>query len=267
MLNQFVVQWLPGMTNLAQAHRLAGQQHDNLCGTYWGAIFLRSRNHLYTPEQIAQIAGTVLPRCEASDCIPTGAVSRQDYHVSLPMTDQIEQSGTSVLGLIKAIDQLSNSDYCLIPVQAKWSSDQVDAVLSLCLNNSDWNLVPLCNIRTAHLWGAQLPVSDAIAYLSGASISPPAADWNVGHFLVLAGTVTGTERRLILACDTYPMFGWQGYHLQSIDAIAAALDRGDGNQGGILLFADVQHKTAIEQELRQQQFTIEPWDNGSPVPQ
>ena len=110
-------------------------------------------------------------------------------------------------------------------------------------------------------------MSEAIAYLNGSPISPPEADWNVGHFLVLAGAVIGSERRLILVCDTYPMFGWQGYHLQSIEAIAAALNRADGNRGGILLFADVQHKSAIEQELQSQQFTIEPWDNGSPVAQ
>ena len=153
MLNQFVVQLLPGMTTLTEAHRSAGQQHDNLCGTYWGAVFLRSYNYLHTPEQVAQIAGTVLPICEASDCIPKGAVSRQDYHLSLPMTDQIEQAGTSVSGLIKAIDQLSSGAYCLIPVQAQWSGDQVSAVLSLCQNYPDWNLVPLCNLRTNHLWG------------------------------------------------------------------------------------------------------------------
>lgn len=266
MFNQFSVQLLPGMSKLAEVHRLAGQQQDNLCGAYWEAIFLRSHNLNYTPEQIARIAGSILPICDPLACIPQGATPRQDYQFSLPTTEQVEQAGTSVQGLIKAIEQLSQGADCLIPIQAKWSSDRVSEVLSLCENNPDWDLVPLCNLRTNHLWGTQLPITDAIAYLNGNTIRPPSADWNVGHFLLLAGTVRGKERSLILACDTYPIFGWQGYHLQSANAITQALDRGDGYQGGILLFASVQHRAAIEQTFLSQAFMIEPWDNGSPVP-
>ncbi len=265
MLNQFSVQLLPEMARIAEAHRLAGQQHDNLCGAYWAAIFLRSRGFCYTPEQVAQLAGTVLPVCDPLACIPKGATSRQDYDLPLPTTEQSEQAGTSVSGLMAAISQLSAGTYCLIPVQAEWSTDRIHAIMAVC-ENEEWHLVPLCNLRTNHLWGGQLSISHAIAYLNGDGVNPPSADWNVGHFLVLAGTVSGKERSLILACDTYPSLGWQGYHLQSTDAIAQALNRGDGDQGGVLLFASQQNKAAIEQELQAQGFTIEAWDNGSPAP-
>jgi hypothetical protein len=265
MLNQLSVQLLPEMTRIAEAHHLAGQQHDNLCGAYWAAIFLRSRGFSYTPEQVAQLAGTVLPIGDPLTCIPKGATPRQDYHLPLPTTEQNEQAGTSVGGLMAAIEQLSAGAYCLVPVQAKWSVERIHAMMAVC-ENEDWQLVPLCNLRTNHLWGGQLSVSQAIAYLNGDQSTPPSADWQVGHFLVLAGTVIGKERSLMLACDTYPMLGWQGYHLQPAKAIAQALNRGDGNQGGILLFAAQQHKTAIAQELQEQGFTIEPWDNGSPAP-
>lgn len=264
MLNQFSVQLLPGMVKLVEAHRLAGQQHDNLCGAYWGAIFLRSHGFDYTSEQVAQLAGTVLPIADSA-CIPNGAISHQEYGVTLPTTTQIEEAGTSVSGLMSAIEQLAQA-YCLIPVQAEWTVEQVWRIIAVCENHPNWNLVPMCNLRTGHLWGSHLAISDAIAYLNGDSVSPSAADWNVGHFLLLAGTVKG-KRALILACDTYPMFGWQGYHLQSPDAIVQALNRGDGYAGGILLFVAVQHKVAIEQELSAQNFTIAAWDNGSPAPQ
>jgi len=125
-------------------------------------------------------------------------------------------------------------------------------------------MIPLCNIRTSHLWGSQLPVSDAIAYLKGDLISAPPADWNVGHFLILAGLVKGESRSLVLVCDTYPTFGWQGYHLQSLEAIAQSLNRGDGCEGGILLFANRLDQVAIEQHVRDQGFWVNVWDNGSP---
>lgn len=266
MLNQFSIQLLSGVVKIVEAHRAAGQQHDNLCGTYWAAIFLRSCGFNYTSEQVAQHAGTVLPLADSGSCIPNGAISRQDYHAPLPTTNQIEQAGTSVIGLMQAIEQLSQGDYCLIPIQAQWSVAQVEKIIALCENNPDWNAVPLCNLRTDFLWGAQLPLAQAIAYLAGDWITPPAADWGVGHFLVLAGTVKGKERTLILVCDTYPMLGWQGYHLQSVAAIAQALNRGDDYQGGVLLFAAAQNKAAIAQELRARGFVIEPWDNGSPSP-
>jgi len=61
------------------------------------------------------------------------------------------------------------------------------------------------------------------------------------------------------------MFGWQGYHLQSADAIAQALNRGDGCGGGILLFAASQDQTQIEQQAREAGFSVGVWDNGSPM--
>lgn len=267
MYHSFSVSLLPGVVTIVESHRIAGQQHDNLCGAYWAAIFLRSCGFNYTSEQVAQVAGSVLPTADPSTCIPKGTQSRQDYHLSLPITEHIEQAGTSVIGLIRVIEQFSQGAYCLIPIQAQWTAARLEAITELCETHPDWNIVPLCNLRTDHLWGAGLAIDQAIAYLNGESIDPPVADWQVGHFFVLAGTVKGNQRSLMLVCDTYPSLGWQGYHLQSVEALTQALNRGDRNQGGILLFAAVQHQAEIEQKARSLHFTIAPWDNGSPVPQ
>ncbi|PSB31834.1 hypothetical protein C7B82_06315 [Stenomitos frigidus ULC18] len=260
----FSVQLLPGMIQLAKAHQLAGQQHDNLCGPYWVAMLLRSRGfHQLTPEQVAQLAGSVLPTGDPKTWLPERARSRQDYGLALPVAAGLGDAGTSAQGLITAVTQLSNGAYTLLPIQTEWSAARVETILERC-HHPEWNAVPLCNIRTKPLWGSSLPVSDAIAYLNGATITPPPPDWNVGHFFALAGTVEGSARSLILTCDTYPSFGWQGYHLQPSDAIAQALNRGDGNGGGILLLIATQDKEDVEQVIRGEGFAIGAWDNGSP---
>ncbi|XGW00329.1 MAG: hypothetical protein ACAF41_15510 [Leptolyngbya sp. BL-A-14] len=261
----FSVQLLPGMVKLASVHRLAGQQQDNLCGPYWIAMLLRSCGfHQLTPEQVAQCAGSVLPTGDPKTWLPRNASPREDYSVALPVATGLSDAGTSAQGLMTAVSTLSHELYTLVPIQADWSAVRVEAVLDLCRHPA-WNAIPLCNIRTDHLWGANLAVSEAIAYLNnGETIVPPPADWNVGHFLALAGTVKGAARSLILTCDTYPSFGWQGYHLQSTDAIAQALNRGDGNGGGILLFVATQDQEQVEQCIKEAGFTIGVWDNGSP---
>ncbi|MBC7970201.1 MAG: hypothetical protein H7Z11_08765 [Verrucomicrobia bacterium] len=260
----FLVQLLPGMVRLADVHRLAGQQHDNLCGPYWIAMLLRSRGfHQLTSEQVAQCAGSVLPIGDPKTWLPKTASSRQDYSVALPVAAGLGDAGTSAQGLIAAVSTLSDGAYTLVPIQTEWSAARIEVMLDLCRQPA-WNAIPLCNLRTDHLWGASLAVSDTIAYLNGEIITPPPPDWNVGHFLALAGMVEGHARSLILTCDTYPNFGWQGYHLQPADAIAQSLNRDDGNGGGILLFVATQHKDSVEQQATEQGFAIDVWDNGSP---
>lgn len=260
------IQLLLSMGALSQEHQRSGQQPDNLCGPYWVGILLRQAGVEVTAEQIALAAGSVLPVGEPQTWLPRGAQSRQDYCLPIPITDCMRDAGTSAQGLVQAMTELSNQTYCLIPLQTQWSADRLFGLLNLCQEHPEWNAVLLANLKTGHLWGAGLPVSEAIAYLYGQPITPPVADWDVGHFLVLAGTVTGAVNSLVLVCDTYPRFGWQGYHLQSAEAIANALNRGDGAGGGILVFVAVQHRTQVEQAAIAQGLQVEIWDNGSPIP-
>lgn len=260
------IQLLPGMLQIVGEHQRAGQQPDNLCGPYWAALLLRSRGfHHLTSEHIAQLAGSVLPTGDPITWLPQGAHSQQDYGLPLPTTTSAKAAGTSAQGLIAAVLEQSEHHYTLLPLQAEWSAERVDVVLQLCWQNPVWNAVPLCNVRTGHLWGSHLNVKDAIDYLNGELMTAPPADWNVGHFMALAGTVMGQTRSLVLVCDTYPIFGWQGYHLQSSDAIAQALNRADGNGGGILLFIATQDKEQVEQAAKAKGFEVAVWDNGSPM--
>ncbi|MBW4661484.1 MAG: hypothetical protein KME15_22660 [Drouetiella hepatica Uher 2000/2452] len=260
----FSVGLLPGFDRIMLEHRLAGQQPDNLCGPYWVAVLLRSRGITLTPEQVAQMAGSILPTGNPETWLPSGANSRQDYCLALPEATDLREAGTSAQGLMAAVSALSDNAHRFVPLQADWTVDRLETVLQLCQNHSNWNAIPLCNLRTDSLWGASLPVGDAISYLSEEAIMPPPADWNVGHFLVLAGMVKGM-RSLGLICDTYPKFGWQGYHLQPFDVLAQALNRGDGYGGGILLFISQSDQEEVELQFKQEGFAIECWDNGSPI--
>jgi hypothetical protein len=112
--------------------------------------------------------------------------------------------------------------------------------------------------------GIALALGDALAYLSGEDIDPPKVDWNIGHYLTLAGTVKGTARSfstdtgrtLVIVRDSYPTFGWDGYHLQPAEAIANALRRDDGAEGGVLLFVAAKNQLEIEGETRARGFDI-----------
>lgn len=259
------VQMLAGVPQLLQQHRLAGQQHDNLCGPYWAAILLQTLGINAEPSKLALTAGTVLPIGEPDQWVPAGMNPRQDYAVSLPCTDRLHEAGTSVPGLITAVTLASAANYLFVPLHTQWSPERVEAVIELCQSHPDWQAVPIANIRTGHLWGSNLQVEDAIAYLNGEVITIPAADWDVGHFVMLAGMVKGSQQNLILVGDTYPKLGWSGYYLQSPGAIAAALNRDDGTEGGILLFVKAGDHAAVEQAAQTQGFKIAAWDNGSPV--
>ncbi|MBD2068044.1 hypothetical protein H6F93_11000 [Leptolyngbya sp. FACHB-671] len=256
---------LPGVSQIVQAHRLAGQQHDNLCGPYWAALLLRVYAKLsISTEQAASLAGSVLPMGDPLTWVPKGVRPRYDYGVALPQTDCIQDAGTAAAGLIEAVSSVSREKFSLIPLKADWSENQVEALILLCQENPDWVAVPICNLRTGHLWGSALPLGDAIAYLQGVDIQPPSADWNVGHFVVLAGKIHGTARSLLIVQDTYPEFGWDSYHLQPAAAIAAALNCGDGSEGGVLLFVATQYKAEVEARSKEKGFAIAPWDNGTP---
>ncbi|TMQ03893.1 MAG: hypothetical protein E6J90_52655 [Deltaproteobacteria bacterium] len=61
---------------------------------------------------------------------------------------------------------------------------------------------------------------------------------------------------LVLVHDSYPTLGWNGRHLQPARLVAAALERGDGREGGILAVAP-------SDELRAVAGEVGLWDNGT----
>jgi hypothetical protein len=262
----FVVRWLPGADRLAQAHRAAGQQLDNLCGAHWGSILLAADGVSVDAESLAADAGTALPAGDPYDFIPDGSQPRRDYRLPLPVATSPEDSGTSILGLVDAVTKASAGARALVPLRATWTEERVSAVLRLCREQPGWGAVPLANIRTGSLWGSRLPLADVLAWLAGSEVPRPPSDWDVGHFVTIAGTLEGSARSFLVVRDSYPAFGWDAHHLQPPEAMAAALERGDGREGGIALYVAQDDRPDVERAAKDSGFEIGGWDNGTPWP-
>jgi hypothetical protein len=233
----FTLQLLSGVERSLTAHQQEGQQPDNLCGPYWVGILLKSLAALnIRGDQIALLADSILLIANPALSVPPCAINRLDYQVELAQTTDVTITGTSVPGLIKATELASVGQFALVPLSTNWTEASVESVFNICQQHLDWNIVPLCNIQTGLLWGSRLGVVEAITYLSGGMMQPPPHDWDVGHFVVLAGRVSGKGRSLMVIQDTYPVLGWNGYHLQPAEILAQALTRTDGSQGGMALF-------------------------------
>jgi hypothetical protein len=113
------------------------------------------------------------------------------------------------------------------------------------------------------LWGSRPPVEILLGELEGQPVLDPAADWDVGHFVELEMLIRGPKRSLVVVHDSYPSLGWDGRHLQPPRALAAALLRGDGREGGVLAVAansrvEVVRALAVEIGLE-----IGIWNNGT----
>jgi hypothetical protein len=121
----------------------------------------------------------------------------------------------------------------------------------------------IANVRTGRLWGSRPPVEILLGELEGQPVLDPAADWDVGHFVELEMLIRGPGRSLVVVHDSYPSLGWDGRHLQPPRALAAALLRGDGREGGVLAVAansrvEVVRALAVEIGLE-----IGIWNNGT----
>lgn len=260
-----MVRLLPGAHRVAREHRLAGQQLDNLCGAYWGATLLRTFGGAdVRAEDVAVLAGSLLPVGDPSSWVPPGADNRIDYRKPLPVASDPALSGTSAPGLAWAIERASAGRFVCIPLRASWTAERVQDVLTLCHEHPGWEAIPVCNVRTGKLWGSRPALADVLAYLAGNDVTPPPPDWDCGHFVSVAGTVSGPERAMALVRDSYPGFGWDMHYLQPFDSLASALERGDGREGGMLLFTEAGHEGEVAEAARARGLDVAMWDNGTP---
>jgi hypothetical protein len=101
-------------------------------------------------------------------------------------------------------------------------------------------------------------------HLAGRTVEAPPPDWDCGHFLSVAACVCGPGGVLVALRDTYPQLGLGGYHLQPVGALAVALERGDGLEGGVLCACDARAAEALAARLGEAGFELRHWDNGSP---
>jgi hypothetical protein len=231
------------------------QQKDNLCGAFQAARVLRDFGFGVEEDTVAVSAGSVLP-ADPEGSVPPGETSRMDYRDDLPLVPAAE-SGTAAGPLAAAIESLSDGVLRAVPLRGDWTSELVERLV----DSADARL--LANVRTGPFWGTHPSIESVIEELSGGHADGPPSDWDVGHFVELVSLVRGAGGSLVVVHDSYPSFGWNARHLQPPRAIAAALQRDDGREGGVLAVVRAEEASRIEALATELGLGVGAWDNGT----
>ena len=253
-----------GADRLAELHAAELPQKNELCGAFWATLALRSAG-ITTDQDAVGLAADSVISATPSDDLPPGETGRSDYRVALPTVEDSALSGTSVDGLIRALDSLSSGRLVVLPVAGPWTPEAVGAVLDAAAACTE-PCTPIANLATRHLWGSHTSLTTLLGYLiSGDADLGPAPDWDVGHFVGLFGAVQGPRGTLVIVADTYRSLGWEGVHLQPLPRLADALARkGSGRPSGVLLVGSADDAPEIERRVRAAGLQISTWDNGTP---
>jgi hypothetical protein len=253
-----------GPVALGALHAKAMPQKDNLCGCFWGSLVLAAAGVEADQDEVALESGTVLPEGDPATFVPRGQAPRRDYRVELPVAADPAEGGTAAPSLAAAVERLSGGRLAAVPVAGPWSAESVGRLVrEVAAAAPDALLV--ANLRTGALWGTRPSPAALLGFLGGGEARAPEPEWDVGHFVNLAGIVAAGERALVLVRDSYGGLGWAGHHLQPAAAVAAALRRDDGREGGLLCFAPAGDGEGLTERLAGAGFELRHWDNGTPA--
>ena len=253
---------VPDPPDFALLHEGAMPQKDQLCGAFWGALTLLAAGHPASQEDVALRAGTTLAEGDPAGWLPPGAAPRADYEATLLVASDGASAGTSAIGVARSIEELSGGALAVVPVGGPWSAGTMVSLVEIAAQTP--GCVMIANLRTGRLWGSRPPARLLLDYLHGRQVEAPPPDWDCGHFLTIAACAGGPGGALVVIRDTYPQLGWNGYHLQPAAAVAAALDRGDGYEGGVLCACDASGEEILTRRLGEVGCEVRHWDNGSP---
>lgn len=257
------VKLVPEAPGFGDLYERTAPQKDQLCGPFWGALALTAAGYAFDQDRVALHAGTSLAEGDPAEWLPSGASPRTDYGISIPLAADEPTSGTSAMGVARGIEELSGGGLAVVPVAGSWSPESVTALVEIARDTlSECALI--ANLRTGRLWGSRPPAGLFFDYLLGKPVTAPPADWDCGHFLSIVASLSGPGGTLIALRDTYRELGWGGYHLQPAEAVAAALARGDGNEGGVLCVCAPPEADALSERLKTEGFELRHWDNGTP---
>jgi hypothetical protein len=257
------VRLVPGARDLAGLHEKAIPQKDQLCGPFWGALVLTAAGRPTDQDEVALQAGTTLAEGDPSGWLPPGASPRIDYNLSIPVSPDETSAGTSAPGLARGIERLSEGTLRVIPVAGPWTTETVITLVELAASEAP-ECTLVANLRTGRLWGARPPARLLLDHLLGMPVEAPAPDWDCGHFLEIVASLSGPGGTLLTVRDTYAELGWGGYHVQPAASVAAALERDDGHEGGVLCVCEASAAAVLTGKLEQAGFELRHWDNGTP---
>src|SRR5215212_9957935 len=254
---------LPGPPDFALLYERTMPQKDQLCGAFWGSLILWAAGHAASQEEVALRAGTALAEGDPAGWLPPGASPQADYEATIPVAPDEASAGTSATGVARSIEELSGGALVVVPVAEPWSADTVVSLVEIAARAAP-ECALIANLRTGRLWGSRPPARLLLDCLLGRPVAPPPPDWDCGHFLTIAACVGGPGGVLVVLRDTYPQLGRDGYHLQPAVAVAAALVRGDGHEGGVLCACEAPAAEALARRVGKAGFEVRSWDNGSP---
>jgi hypothetical protein len=243
----------------------AEQQKDNLCGPFWAARVLNENGYsswdgeAIDEDLIALRAGTVLPEAHAGSDVPLGAASQTHYRYELPRAP-VEESGTSAERLAQVIEAASSGELACVSLRGAWNAERVERLVD---EGRSLGVRLIANVRTGRLWGSRPSIEVLLAELDGRPVQGPPADWDVGHFVELEMLIRGPKGSLVVVHDSYPSLGWGGRHLQPPRAIADALLRGDGREGGVLAVVTHAREESVKALAAMTGLETGTWDNGT----
>jgi hypothetical protein len=181
------------------------QQKDHLCGPFQGARLLleagvaRWDGEPIDQDLIAARAGTVLPAVEDHPAVPPGARSLRNYRFQLEGGSP-ERAGTAPGALAAAIEAAASGALRCLPLRGRWSADRVERLVEAA---SDRRARLVANLRTGALWASRPPLEALLAALEEDEVAdPPAADWDVGHYLELSRLIRGRRGSLVIVVDS-----------------------------------------------------------------
>jgi hypothetical protein len=257
-----------GPAALAADHDAELPQKDQLCGAFWTCLALRAfgvRERGGEPvdqDHVAREAGTTLAEGDPLQWLPPGEGSRADYRLALPVADDPAAGGTAASTLTGAMERISDGSVTSVPVAGPWTAATVTRLMELVLEHAP-DTVLVANLRTGPLWATHPAPALLLAVLAGEDVEGPPCEWDEGHFVSLAMLIRGSAGVLIGVRDTYRSLGWNGQHLQPPAAVAAALSRGDGREGGVLCVCRAGETEALRARLADAGFELRDWDNGT----
>jgi hypothetical protein len=263
---------LPGARSLLAAHRRALPQRDDLCGAFCGALALHAAGvDSYDGEQVDQdavalAAGSVISALPDPHHLPQGARSRRDYRLTLPLIEDGAASGTTPVGLVRAVEQISGSALAAIPLAGPWSTSALAGLFDLA-SAVPRPLTIVANVATRHLWGGNATAAQLLNYLLEGIQEGPPADWDVGHFVCLIGRMRGPGGTLYGVADTYPSLGSGGVHAQPADRLVLALQRPRMAPGGLIVIASAADAAPLHDGAGALGLTEGAWDNGTVRPE
>lgn len=256
------VRLLPGGAEVIERARAELPQRDDLCGAFAALISLRAAGfEIQDQDEVAVAAGS-MRLGNGPPAVPPGEKGRNDFRLTLPVTDDVARAGTSAAGVAHAVGRLSRGLLTAVPARGRWSVATLWRLLTAAARLDLVSLV--ANVDTALFAAHDTPERALSDYLETGQPPLWMSRWCVRHFVLITGVLPRAEGMLVSIMDTYPSLGADGVHLQPVEHVAAALQREGTTPGGLLLIVPEEEAGAARAAVAAAGLRAELWDTELP---